>query len=821
MGQITGHGHTSKLTTGIRFLLRDLPYAFTDDQFDNSIHSLSKRPDHEAAQIAAARIYRDYFIAALRAMQTGDGNAWLATIAKNPLASEVRLPKWGVWVNGSQTDVALCVVTNQPELEIEQDGRGISKRSRAGRIIVRMAELLRENFDLTRPIRVANGNVDVPQINEILLARRHVNEVFCEFIDRDITEAISAANLWAVAPRDNIEFSLGGLAANIVQRRDFSCGIVRHYLYEINLTGINGYGNSDFTANGVPLVRIGPIPAIEIAEADPMVESFTEKDTLFVFGQCARISVAGIDQGQIGWNASEGGSVQLRQGGWELSCDQHSWGKRIIVSTQIAGRRISQPLRFLPHEMREAMRQETEWSSCHDLRWVPDRDGVDIRREIENTEGQKVRGTLRIANAEVKIWHPSMKPHHWFNEGLYDATVRNFDTVPEIAPGEIAWQKPPLLHIYIPEGKHMIIVGGTEWLVDLEGPDYFRKGIDVFPEWFDRQDDEVALLNVATEARHIIARFNDRPPSMTLPLPSSLRESIEEFSEIYFTISDLENRLRPMVAGGEPIAASSNWAGPALTGKLILLRLRYTLPPNGTPYNPARSVTLPELRGAHPLLDGLARIQGSNRPDLVWMPTSVFRIEHAGIQDGYHPLPELQNGRNALQQNHFVIFRFCFGRSTIIATEAGNKCEFRWDIRDDDENLIQEQARKNTAVAMDELPSDLINGYFQGAMVWADALIGQSNIHHIGGLFQNICERFGPNPTRRFLFQTAVLCRLRAWHGIAPTSVGIRIQSEVLREQLAKICWKVSQVPEANDIFISDVLTVEWSIAWFNNFNPQ
>lgn len=821
VSRMSGHGNDSRLTTGMRFLLRELPYGFTDDQFDNAIQNLVQWPDHAVAQIAAARIYRNHFIAALRAMQTGEGEGWLATIAQNPVACEIRQPKWGVWVNGSQTDIAFCVITNQPQLEIVQDGNSISKKSRDGRIIVRMAEILRERFDLASPIRVANHNIIVPQLNGILLARRHVNESFSEFIDRNAEEAISAANLWVLAARDNVQCSLGGTPANVVERRKFPCGNVCHYLYQINLTGINGYGNSNFTADGVALVQIGPIPAIVIAGADPMITSFTERDTLFILGGRARITVAGIDQGEIQWNASAGGSVQRIQGEWELSCDQNFWGTRIIVSTEIAGRRISQAVRFLPSQMGQAMRQETAWSNCQDLRWVPDSDGGDIRREIENTEGQKVRGTLMIGEAEVKIWYPSTKPHHWFNEGLYDATVRNFDTVPEIAPGEIDWQNPPQLHIYIPEGKHRIFVGGTEWLVDLEGPDYFRKRIDVCPEWFDRQDDEVALLNVAKETRHIIARFNDRPPCMTLLLPSSVRESIEQFSEICFTISDLECKLRPLVVGDEPIAASSNWTGPALTGKLKLLRLRYTLPPNGTPYNPARSVTLPELRETHPLINGLVSIQGSTRPDPVWMPTSVFRIKHAEIQDGYHPLPDLHNGRNALQQNHYVILQFCFGRSTSIATEAGNICDFRWDIRDDDVILIQEQSQKNAAIAMDDLPSDLIDGYFRGALAWAQGLIGPEDIYHLGGLFPEVCKRFGLNPARRFIFQTAVLCRLRAWHGIVPRSVDERILAEGLRQQLAMICWKISEVPEANEIFISDVLTVEWSIAWFNNFNPQ
>jgi len=816
----TNHGGTSQVTLGMRFLIQELRPGFGDIEFEMAMDRLQQRPNASIGQIAASRLYPDEFKSVLNTMLTGSAEGWLVEISKNSIACEVRQPKWGVWVNGAQTDIALCVVTNQQELEISQGSCRISRKARSNRIIVKMAELLRENFDLACPFSVANHNIVVPQLNGILLARRHVNEVFCEFIDRNAKEAISAANLWVLAVCDNVQFCLGGTPANVVQRRNFLCGNDRRYLYEINLTGINGYENSTFTADSVPLVQIGPIPAIEISGAEPMVASFNEKDTLFVFGQSARISVAGIDPVQIQWNASNGGSVQLRQEKLELSCDQHSWGKRIIASTEVAGRKISQPVRFLPPEMREAMQQETEWSNCNDLRWTPDSDAVDIRREVENTG--LVSGTLRTGGSDVKIWHPSTKPHHWFNEGLYDATVRDFGMVSTLVPNQVDLLNPPQLHIYIPEGMHKILVGGADWLVDLEGPGYWREKIEHCPEWIDRLDDEVVLLNVSTAARHIIACFNDRPQGMTLSLPISLSESIEEFCKNRFTIQDLENRLRPMVVGGDPIAASPSWTGSALSEKLSLLNLRYTIAPDNTTYIPPRSVTLQELRGAHLLIDGLARIQTSNHPDLVWMPTSVFRIAPNDALYGYHPLPLLRNQVISLgdPRQHSVSVRYKYGRATEF-TIGDQRRDYRWDIRANDKDLIRIQSDHDPAIAIGDLPSDWVDGYFRGAMVWAEEMIGQDDIYHLGGLFPEVCNYFSHNPTRRFIFQTAVLCRLRAWHGIAPGSVDERIQSEVLREQLARICWRISQTQQANDIFISDLLTVEWTIAWFNNFNPK
>jgi len=429
-------GEDSQLTRGIKFLAKGMYAGFTEEEFQTRAEELIQRQRQEeanqqqnmrfaSAQINSLRKYPTVFSDMIRALLTGQGHDWLATIANHPLRDQFARPQWGVYVNGPVANIVLLIRTSRNEITFTQNQACMTRRVQ-GELIVPLHDFLQEGFACDVEIATPCGTTCLPSLENIRLARFSRKRGFHSFIepseDDDVNLEIQAARLYAVMPLDTQEsFTLGGIPVPTTYLPLRNCPNKK--LAFLDLSQIDR--SRPLTLHndgGTALIRVGAAPLLYPVGTEDSFELHGDRDTWIMFGDQVSISLQGFtgDANQIVWsNTVEGQGMTA-----ELRCDAGGFGRKKTVRVEIPGRSyaISVSILFLPREFREAMINE-EKAEGHGVSWEPETEGENIRNRVENTG--LCPGTLIVGNQRLFLSVPSRRVHFWNFAGV--APIGAFD----------------------------------------------------------------------------------------------------------------------------------------------------------------------------------------------------------------------------------------------------------------------------------------------------------------------------------------------------------------------------------------------------------
>jgi hypothetical protein len=811
-------GDDSGLTRGIRFLLSELRPGFGDDELAAAVERLQQFPNHSEGQIAAANHYPKDFKAVLNTLLTGQGDGWLARFVNHPLRREILEPQWGLYLNGNDRDVAVCVYSNTVKVRISQDDRNLELQPNEGRVIATVNKLRKAGINPQKSFLISGQNFHALDTSTVNFARFRQNSPFCPFLKLDPNLQIQAARMWAFVPDGHWDFLLGDTIPPIPEKY-----AIRELgnLHKIDFRDIDRAQPKMLKLNGTELIQIGAAPALEVIGADAWVRSMDEPETRFVFGDRVELSLTDLSTDPQKWSCTPGAEICWENQRPILQCNGE-YGKKIAVSVNV-GRLypIRLVIRFIYSDMREAMIQELDWQ----------RNGVTWKPLPTNDPGfpeaivqrHLVRGELKQGNETVRVWVPSQKAHFWFSLG--------FDVCPTDDPlhlHALDALRQRKLHAYLPPGNHRIRWAGRDWL-ECEGPDYWNEPLDdLNGEWSERDDDclEIALQN---GERFEVARVLDRPCGMDFEVHIPRKtEAFEKFLNAEFSLEKLAARLNSFIIDGEPWPASGDWSGKGLSEKIKTMHCSSVLGPNNQPRvrnpMPCRS-TIQNLNSA---VAGLHDIFRCQRPDQVWMPLDAFRVQPATEKYGFHGLKEPfanKMGLNDNQNSRILMQRSSTGRAEFFLPNSQQALP--WDVKvvkkdGSPQPWLRAQAARNVSMEWSDPPYQLVAGYFDAALRWSTSLLGEPANKHLAFAFAETSAAFAGKPDRALVFQAAVLCRLCARTSIYRESLSSDDpitwlkNSRTIGDLIRTLCWKIGSSDSSREIFCSDLVTVDWALAWFH-----
>lgn len=809
------NGRASQLIQGIRFLLDELRPGFGLDEYEAALSRLQDRPNASTGQIAAARLYRAAFQAVINALHTGEGEGWLTRFVDHPLRREILEPQWGVYRNGNHYDLALCVPTNAQQT-ITQADQVLRLRPYQGRLIATLGAMRRSGIDPFAHCFIGNDPLPALHLDSALLARVRRDNPFSPFIENQANLQIQASALWALTPANLAgDFLLGNQAPTVEAAHQLVGGFL---LRKLDFRPIDRAQPQLLVFAGQNLVNIGAAPDLAAINADPWVQSLTEPQTHFVFDEQATLALSDHLVNQAAWTCSPGASI-----GWvgaqpSLHC-KGNYGKKMAANVDV-GRNypLRAVVRFLPQAMRSAMLEEQPWQG-EGVSWEP-LCPSDPTFSGAVTQAGLVQGTLTVGEGiEVRVWVPSSKPHFWFRHGFNDPTMvdqeADFSSLDEI--------RQRYLHVYVPPGTHQIRWGGLDW-VECEGPSYWEVCLsDLEGAWPERESDILELVGPDGQTT-LLGRLTDRPEWCVQEVVMLEGNNFADFLSTNFELGDLQQRIDCMIIDGNPWPASSSWSGSSLNQRFQEIYARCIMSPNYQVRIPPLVQNPAQVRQFNPILDGLFQVSQGSRPVQVWLPAATFRFRPADGPYGYHRLLDRGpiNGQWPLNdpRNYVLQCQFAYSGNTEFWL-AGHQDPLLWKT-DLLANALANETNRQVRLGLEPACHELIHGYFLAALGWSESLIGGLNDEHLASLFKAVSDTFSQNPDRVLSFRTAVICRLHA-RMEAHYPVGIqgddpirKLDHHRILGMLRGLCWSIGQNNDAREIFGSDLLTVDWALAWFH-----
>jgi hypothetical protein len=812
-------GGDSKLTDGMRFLLNELRPGFGDDEFVRAMENLEQRPNASLGQIAAARHYPDSFKALLNTLLTGEGEGWLTHFVNHPLRKEVLKPQWGIYSNGNHHDLALCIPTNAQQVEITQGGLSLRMNTYEGRVVATVGLMRRAGIDHSAPCAVAGVGLPQLDVNSPHIARVRRNTQFSPFLENYANLQIQAVALWAAVPSSlNGEFRLGDERPDV----DFDQNITGFgYLHKLELGSIDRSEPQPLTFAGACLVNIGAAPELTVAGAAPWVLSLLEPETHFVFGNKVELKISDIGVNQDHWSCTGGASLIWENGGCSI-CGNGNYGKKISVNADVERTYpIRVVVRFLPPEMLEAMSNEQAWQEA-DLSWHP----LPIQHvhfTAALTQAGLVRGTLNVGDESVMIWFPSLRPHFWFRHGFNPTT--QIDLAAEFASVEELTQSN--LHIYVPPGTHEIIRDGEPW-IECEGPGYWEESISVgdmdwpFPRKIERlelkcKENDASLLLASVAAQPLFEDEQGRVHADPLDCPT-----LEQFLGGRFDIDDLAYGIQSMRFRDLKWPMEWSWSGRQMKSRFVELfeKCRRIQP----------HLTREENRNLMPTLNSILDISKGNGPVGQWIPLSAFRFKISANETTYHPLTHIHLDTNevgsALLGAKVLDVRFTYAHNTVF-TRPNQQKAMPWHfciprVKRNAPNWITEQFKFINKPLVTAGDLKLSKEIFEKAISYAKCLVAAREDQRLGYAFLEISSEFEQNsPHRAMCFQVAVMCRLHArmeahYDHLCEGDDFLKLSHPQFVTWLQHLSRAICECESARQIFNTDLLTVDWAIAWFH-----
>ena len=808
-------GETSQLIQGMRFLLEELRPGFDPDDYDSALAHLQARPNVSKGQIAAARLYPEAFKAVIRALQTGEGVGWLTRFADHPLRREIL--QWGVYCNGNHHDLAFCIPTSSNQV-LKQGNKDLNVSPFEGRLIVPLAQMLKAGIDPCFAFSIGAQSLPPLTLHSPLIARFRRNTTFSPFIQTHTNLQIQAAALWTATPGSPNQNFLLGDQDPVVELQKEIPGF--GHLSKLALDRIDRSQPLPLTFAGQCLVNIGAAPELTVNNSDPWVQSLNEPLTHFVFSDQSQLILSDSRVDPNDWSCSPGAALNWLDHRPILHCNTN-YGRRLAASVDAD---LSYPLRvvirFLPRAMRQAMIDENAWATDK-ISWAPLYPD-DPNFKVSITDAGLVGGRLTVGNeAPISVWFPSSKPHFWLKHGFHTPTqvdeATSFPTLNELRQRN--------LHVYIPPGTHQIRWGGQTWM-ECEGPGHWEELLsDLDGEWQERESDNLEIVQPNGQTTRI-ATVMDRPQGSAAQVAAFAEAGFDEFLMTEFTLEELAQQLDCLIIDGAPWPARWSWSGQGLASQVNHIYRRCILTPNDALRIPPVAANPAAIRRLSPILEGLQTISQGNRPDQAWLALSTFRLRPASPTYGFHGLLVGGPVQWCLQDPRQTQIRseFAYEGNTVFR-RPGEAASLPWQAWVQPQHLVQQAARQ---VDLNLEPGDhqLIRGYFLAALGWSESLIGGLNDDHLAYVFKRLSQAFAGNPDRGLCFETAVLCRLfarmEAHAEVIAADAPIQLLAQPrVQELLKNLCWSIGRDPVARDVFGSDLLTVEWALAWFHEPIPH
>ena len=819
------HGQDSKLTKGMRFLLSELRPGFGDDELTAAVERLEQLPGYSKGQIAAAKQYPEDFKAVLNTLLTGQGEGWLARFVNHPLRREILEPQWGLYLNGNHRDVALCVYTTQGTVHISQNGQNLELRSNEeGRVIATVSHLLKAGIKPNEPIRISGQNCPALDTNTVSFARFRQNSTFCPFLKLDPNLQIQAARLWAFLPGGNWEFRLGDSVPPTPEKY-----VIRGLgdLHKLDFTSIDRAGPKMLKVNETGRIQIGAAPELAVTNADPWVQSLNEPKTHFVFGNQANLHLTDIDAPADQWTCSAGAAIVWNNGRPFLQCNGE-YGRKITVSINV-GRLYPIPLvvRFLPEEMREAMIKEQPRQQ-DGVSWSPlPNDHAEFAHAV--SQAGLVRGQLACNGETVQVWVPSAHPHFWFRHGFHPVTQADqhaeFASIDELSQRH--------LHIYLPLGSHHILWGGEPWL-ECEGPGYWEESLsNLGTEWpMLQQSSKLELSGDGYEPIPLATTAAPQQPEAEawhIGHEAINEPEFEQFLTGNIDLNELASRLKCLRFSDLPWPMSCSWSGPELRTRFdkLFSRCRQVKP----------QVTRQEIRDLIPALNDLWEISKGNRPECCWIPFNAFWLNNTDQAAEFHALVDIQpNGQNDriaelapqhLPQNRRTLqVRFSYAGATSF-TRPNQQTARSWQfhIWNDGINTpawLNVESHRDIPQQFPHTDPDLTSRMFKTVIAYSIRLIAAHADQRLAYALIEMSREFKRISSQRAIcFQAAAMCRLHFrmqahQENLDPNDDFLRLSHPRFTRWLHQLCKGICENEGARAIFHSDLVTVDWALAWFH-----
>ena len=819
------NGHCSDLTDGIRFLLAELRPGYGDEEFEAAMDRLQQRPNASPGQIEAARRYPADFKAVLNTLLTGEGEGWLSCFKNHLLRQEILRPQWGIYSNGNHHDLALCIPTELDQVEIRQGNQSMRVRPYQGRLIATVGSMCRAGIDPSQPCVVARDHLPPLDFNSAHIARVRKNTPFSPFLETNENLKIQASALWAAMPLNlNERFRLG---------EDHPCVDLEQAIPNYGHICKLQFGNIDrtlpksLTIAGLCLVKIGAAPEINVTNADPWIQSLDEPGTYFVFGNHATIAISDLEVEQNAWSCSGSATFDWMNGQPRIQSNC-GHGTKIAVSVDV-GRTypIRIVARFLPEEMRLAMEEEKEWHG-DGISWRPTATNLEEFRQVPAQAGL-IGGVLAAGQEQVRVWVPSKKPHFWFRHGFTSPT--QVDQAAEFGSIEDLCQRH--LHIYIPPGIHQICWGAEPWL-ECEGPGYWEEGMShIGTEWPLLQEATNLKLRGQNYDSITLAEITSHQ-TIGLEPGSSAHEihddvDIDHFLADEFSIDELASTLRHLRFSGLIWPMLWSWSGRNLKERFDEL------------FEACRSmksdVTRESVRNLVPCLNHLWEVSKGNRPGCSWIPLSAYRINNTNQPTEFIPLSEIFQDSHgsrialldaeALHDNQKSLSaRFNYSKNTIF-TRINQQKDRPWifHIWDDGANTPQWLLNESHRELNHDFPNkilDVAKKVFEASIMHSSSLIAVETEQHLAYAFVEISDQFEEiNPNRAACFQAAVMCRLHARmeahrEDLDANDSILKLGHPRFTAWLQNFSRDICGNDSACGIFFSDLVTVDWALAWFH-----
>ena len=860
---IVKSGPSSKITKGMRYLCDQLYHGFKDEDFEAALAALKVQPFADPGQLAAAKLYSEWFKASIQFLLTGEGDGWLTGLENHPIRERSRAPRWGIQTNGRNVAIGMEIRTRSDSVILSQGNLKKDFNTRNGSVIITIHELMDAGFT-QGVIDTTAGKTEFPNLDAISFACESKSGVFHPFIDINETDeppARQARSILAVVPASSkSNFRLGDHDVPCVTQAITK--IEGYRLARLDFSNIDRNEVLSLSQNDSdPLIMIGAAPWLTPVSGEQDFRTDHYRDAWVVFGSETEILVGGITENyeRVEWRdleRSDDGRVFLRRG------KNHPWGIKKVASIKVPGRSypVSVAVIFLPVELKETILSGNEWNHT-DLRWMPERDAEITRLTAESTG--LCSGVIHAGNVSKTLLYPSHSFRFWNYQGV--KSIGESDQLASFSSlDECRYFR---TDFYVPEGQHQVEWDGRK-VLQVDGHGFFRLYFHEYgstePATSDRERLLIMRLHDGTQVTIMSCdaspwiKHSDKAPLLVLPKSAKvenwnyaiLQEGIRgvrmlaQGSCVDLTPVEIEipqiRSLGDHHISSDLGAAIMLWTSPLDFDALIHAPQRLSgvhlpiLIHRGNPFLSSEGLAIVlddaceqellmpswigsvfEERTVHEsweesstLIRGLEIVHRGDYPDVTWVPTAAF---HLCLPDGSSaPIQTLGGNRLQTQSGKYRLIFDRLAPITVWCPRSMATLPFEWVLSPDD---CDWDAHEDTIIPVTwQNGAESVLEIFYKCLDEAMPFIGSIEDGRLAWLFDYMSiwlssEDFQPG--RQILFQIAVIDRLKSLlneanflDGCGQDIVnGVKAQAYACSE-----LWKC---------LVGDFVTVEWLLHWF------
>jgi len=478
------------------------------------------------------------FIESLRALQTGEGEGWLARIAENPIwhslmSNDNATASWGIRRSGKSASWTIKLdhirLGSDRNVVIKQSRRELFQCCAVGKQLILDTTQFAPEFDPKMELSLEVGRCSLKlrapmngEWNAPALFRQSPHSSFHRLIknktDEDGTRVVQASRLFVIVPPEagQAQFCYGNTNLSpawiaVVE----ASSLPQASLQQLDLSTMNRSRPLELKWGERVLLRIGGAPSFTLEDADPDCVLRDEPDVLVVFG----------DQSGVIFDHYTG---VLAEGQWTAAnCELELSNEKSLVKRREFGQRgqirFVAPqetpcvcrFRFLPASLKVALLSDTPvCNPDHCWEWNPE---IDPFRRSEAAKEGRIRGRVKIKGGEAHELEVKVQtPLWWFSRGR-DALPES--VCEELSINTLADLKGVILHLHKPVEASILLKLGEATLHE------FQDGLNTVRPYellvgkcdWNSLFGHSSQLTLSGEATpRVLARFKVTPPETML-----------------------------------------------------------------------------------------------------------------------------------------------------------------------------------------------------------------------------------------------------------------------------------------------------------------